>query len=66
MAFCWAVLITWKWPNIRSWFNAPDALARSLDAVKGAGSVPLSSLVLVGGLPCITTLVILHNVLAEE
>ena len=66
VALCWAGVITWKWNAIRSWFDAPDAAARLLDAVFGAGSLPLSLIVLVGGLLCITTVVILHGVLAEE
>lgn len=66
VALCWAFIITWKWTTIKSWVGAPDLPGRVMDAALGAGAVPLSFLAIVGGLLCITTVVVLHSVFAEE
>jgi hypothetical protein len=66
VAGCWAVVLTWKWSNIKDWFHAPELGARLTEVASGSGSVPLSFLVIVGGLLCITSVVVMHSVLAEE
>lgn len=66
VALCWAVVLTWKWSGIREWFAAPDLGARLMEAFAGAGPVSIPFLVFVGGLLCITTVVVMHSVFAED
>ena len=66
VAICWALLITLKWPQIQNWVNGPDVATKLLDAARGAAPISFSMLFLVGGLLAITSVVILHNVFAEE
>lgn len=66
VAICWAALITWKWPQIQDWVKGPDIAGRLLEAASGSASVSFSMVFLVVGLLAITSVVIMHSVLAEE
>ena len=66
VAFCWALLITWKWPTIHLLTESFDASKLLALSFSGIAPGTLTFIVVLLGLTSVTAALTLHSVFAGE